>query len=122
MWDHFSRIRGGRFSTKDLGEAESLAVCLDEQARGRCLPFVTYDNAAAKEAAGVGVVTLDFLDTLAWLVGCGVLDADRANAIERAATPFDGWRRPPTYDGSIAQVVAARQTRVVVACAASKKP
>lgn len=112
-WDILCRIRGARFSTRDLGEAESLAVALAEAARGPLLPFVTYDNPATKQAAQLEVVTLDFLDTLAWLEGCGAVTGEQADAIEATAAAVDGWRRPAGYAGSIDTIGLARRVGTI---------
>jgi hypothetical protein len=117
-WDAFTRIRGGRFGTRDLGEEESLAVALTEAGEGRLLPFVTYDNPATKRAGVEGIVALDFLDTLAWLVGCGVMTVEEADEIEAMAAPADGWRRPVGYPGTIEGVREARQGAVLERTAA----
>ena len=58
-------------------------------------------------------MTLDFLDTLAWLVGCGVLTVDRADGIEALAGVVDGWKRPSGYGGSVETERKARQAAVV---------
>ena len=68
-WAHFTTLRGAQFSTRDLGEDESIAIALAAAEDGEWLPFVTYDRPATRDARESGVVTLDFLDTLAWLVG-----------------------------------------------------
>ncbi len=112
-WDTFCRLRGGQCSTRDLGEDESLAVALTMAEGGTLLPFVTYDCGASSDAIREGVVILDFLDTLAWLVGCGVLSAERADALEQDAGSVDGWKRPPGYTGAIESVRSRRQVAVV---------
>ncbi len=112
-WDAFATIRGGRPSTRDLGEDESLAVAVTAFGRGELFPFVTYDRGAADDAARLGVVTLDFLDTLAWLVHCGRLTAEQADAIEADARVEDGWRPPVGYTGSIETVQDARVAALV---------
>lgn len=109
-WEQFSRLRGHARSTRDLGEDESLAIALAEANEGNVLPFVTYDKGATSDAERERVVTLDFLDTLAWLVGCGVLSCEEADAIEVAATSAHGWKRPASYPGSIESIRAARQS------------
>lgn len=112
-WDAFCSIRGGRYATRDLGEDESLAVALTKAAEGELLPFVTYDRLATSRSGEMGVVTLDFLDTLAWLVGCGAVTEERADEIEGLAAAVDGWKRPTGYTGSIRTVLVARQAAVV---------
>ncbi len=112
-WQVFASLRGPRHSTRDLGEDESLAVALTQAERGVFLPFVTYDRIAARQSADRGVVTLDFLDTLAWLVACGVIEPDRADEIEASAVAIDGWKRPVGYVGEIQSVRSARQNSVV---------
>jgi hypothetical protein len=112
-WSAFCTLRGGRFATRDLGEDESIAVALAEAERGELLPFVTYDRLATSRSGGAGVVTLDFLDTLAWLVGCGVVTAQQADEIESLASVVDGWRRPAGYAGTIESVRETRQRAVV---------
>ena len=108
-WSAFGTIRGGRYATRDLGEAESLAVAVAEAEDGRLLPFVTYDKLATKQAGLKGVVTLDFLDTLSWLTGCGVITTEEADDVESLAGATDGWRRPTGYAGSVEDVAAARR-------------
>lgn len=117
-YEHFCLIQDQKHSTRHLGEKESLAVALARSEQGELLPFVTYDRGATSDAVLAGIVTLDFLDTLAWLVGCGVLTAERADEIEALATPLDGWKRPVGYTGSIETVRAARQSAVVQRIAA----
>lgn len=117
-WSHFCLIQAGKYSTRDLGERESFAVALARADEGELLPFVTYDRGATSEAETLGVVTLDFLDTIAWLVGCGALAAERADEIERLAIPVDGWKRPQGYTGSIESIRSARQVAVVERVAA----
>lgn len=112
VWEVFGRIRGGKLSTRDLGEAESIAVAVAEAEEGRLLPFVTYDNPATKLGDLHGVVTLDFLDTLAWLVGCGAITVERADEIEALASVEDGWKRPAGYAGNIESVRLTRQQAV----------
>jgi hypothetical protein len=113
VWELFCQLRGGEYSTRDLGEYESLAVALARAEEGEFLPFITYDRPATKQADDSRVVTLDFLDTLAWLVGCGVLTAPEADEIEGLASIEDGWKRPADYAGSIETVREARQAKVV---------
>jgi hypothetical protein len=59
-WDEFTLLRGGKFSNQDLGEDESLAVCLAEADRDRFLPLVTFDSRAANKAREAGVPVIDF--------------------------------------------------------------
>lgn len=92
-WEHFTLIRKG-FSTVDLGEDESMAVALAEADRGSQVPIVTYDDGATRKAHGLGIVTVSFLETLAWMVSCGLLTEEQAIEIEARAAARDGWRRP----------------------------
>jgi hypothetical protein len=112
-WELFGQLWGGRHTTRDLGEYESFAVALAMAENAELLPFVTYDLPAASQARQLDLVTLDFLDTLAWLVGCGALTVERANAIEALASVVDGWKRHPGYSGSIETEREARQAAVV---------
>jgi hypothetical protein len=112
-WALFGQIRGDRHSTRDLGEEESFAIALALAEEGELLPFVTYDRPATSQAKGLEIVTLDFLDTLAWLVGCGALTAERADEIEALAGVVDGWKRPSGYGGSIEAEREKRQAAVV---------
>ncbi|MBI4705070.1 MAG: hypothetical protein HY744_28520 [Deltaproteobacteria bacterium] len=114
---HLARLRGGRPSTRDLGEDESLAVALAAIDAGERVPFVSYDHQAARRAGQEGIVTLDFLDSLAWLVGCGTIEAERADQIARTAHRVDGWRPHPGYAGGIEIERLARQSRMVEAVA-----
>ena len=52
-WDLFSKIRGDRHSTRDLGEEESYPVALAMAEKGELLPFITYDRPAASRAVGL---------------------------------------------------------------------
>ena len=106
-WDAFCVLRGGEFSTADLGEDESLAICLAEARKGRFLPLVTFDRGAAKKAIANGVPTLDFLALLSWLVACGKLTSEEADAIEASASALNGWKRPAGYNGGLASVAVA---------------
>jgi hypothetical protein len=45
-WDQLAIVRGGLCSPRNLGEDESIALCLARAARGQRLPFVTYDRRA----------------------------------------------------------------------------
>ncbi|MFS8067118.1 MAG: hypothetical protein ACMG6S_12170 [Byssovorax sp.] len=117
-WEQLCLLRAGRCSTRDLGEDESLAVALTQIAQGEWLPFVTYDRQATRITTDLGVVALDFLDTLAWLVGCGVVTAERGDEIEALASMVDGWRRPAGYAGSIESVRGARQAHLIERVAA----
>ena len=92
-WSHFALIRKG-FSTVDLGEDESLAVALAEADRGNQVPIVTYDDAAAKKARSLGLATVSFLETLAWMHTCGLITEEQAAEIEARAAARDGWKRP----------------------------
>jgi hypothetical protein len=112
-WDELAVVRGGVCSPRDLGEDESIAICLAEATRGQAVPFATYDRRALSAAAGLGIATLDFLDTLAWLVGCGRLTAEEADTIEAKAGPCDGWKRPAGCTGSIDDVRADRQASLL---------
>ena len=112
-WDQLAVVRGGLCSPRNLGEDESIALCLAGAARGQRLPFVTYDRRALTLAAGFDVATMDFLDTLSWLVGCGRLTPEEADTIEAKAGPCDGWRRPAGYAGAIERVRADRQAALV---------
>ena len=118
-WDAFCRIRGSMLGTQDLGEQESIAVCVGEAQAGRLLPFVSYDRGAARIAVQNGVVVVDFLATLAWAVEVGAATAERADAIEDLAQSVNGWKRPPGYAGSIetcrAQLVAQTRTALLAA-------
>ena len=40
-YDKYCRLRGAHLGTNDLGELESIALCLDASASGRLQPFVT---------------------------------------------------------------------------------
>ncbi len=97
VWEEFSRIRGGRFSTRDLGEDESLAVCLARARQHRLLPLVTFDMKAAADADRAGVATIDFLSLLSWLAACGSLSYEAAEALEGLAAKRNGWKRPAFY-------------------------
>jgi len=112
-WDIFARLRGGIASTRDLGEDESLAIAIAQAQRKQHMPFVTYDVGAGETARDSGVVALDFLDTLAWLVACRRITAERADEIEVRARRVDGWKPPPDYLGSVAAELDRRTTRVV---------
>jgi hypothetical protein len=61
-----------------------------------------------------GVLTMDFLDTLAWLLGCGVLDEAEAEQIEQVASLCDGWRRPRDTERDLVSLCSARQEQLVV--------
>lgn len=112
-WNHLCLLRGGNYSTRNLGEAESIAVALADSDGGVLLPFVTYDDGATKLSSSRGIVTIDFLDTLSWLVSCAVLAVSDADAIATRATALDGWRPPHAYAGSIDTIRGARQAAVV---------
>lgn len=121
-WELFGELRGGRLGTRDLGEDESIAIALAHAERGQWLPFVTYDGGAAKQCMPRGVATLDFLDTLSWLTGCGVIEAERADEIEALAQRCDGWKRPIGYAGSIAAVRDKRQATSIARVGAWRSP
>lgn len=104
-WDQLTRIRD-EFSTVDLGEDESIAIALAEARRGNVVPFVTYDQGATLKAHGLGVATVSFLETLAWLIHCGLIDEGEAADLEQRATARDGWKRPPGNGGPVAEQVA----------------
>ena len=103
-WWHFALIRKG-FSTVDLGEDESLAVALAEADRGNQVPVVTYDDEAARKARGLGIATVSFLETLAWMHACGLITEEQAAEIEARAAARDGWRRPPGHTARWAELV-----------------
>lgn len=103
-WWHFALIREG-FSTVDLGEDESLAVALAEADRGNQVPLVTYDDGAARKARGLGIATVSFLETLAWMHACGLITEEQAAEIEARAAARDGWRRPPGHTAPWAELV-----------------
>ena len=113
FWSAFSRLRGARYNTRDLGDDELLAIAVTWADDGVRLPIVTYDAGAAKDALAEGLVAIDFLDTLAWLVGCGRLTADQANEVERRAQLLEGYRRSTSYSGQIDHVYEARQAELV---------
>lgn len=114
-WEHFSRLRGGTSSNQDLGEVESVALCLAHGERGVTLPFLTCDIKAGQLARQQGVVVVDFLDTLAWLLSCGVLGEAEAEQLEEKAQARDGWRRPQGVTGELSALVAERQGRLLTA-------
>lgn len=103
-WDHFVLIRKG-FSTVDLGEDESIAIALAEADRGTQIPIVTYDAEAAKKARGLGIATVSFLETLAWMHHCGLITEAQAAEIEARATAQDGWRRPAGHVAAWTELV-----------------
>jgi hypothetical protein len=115
-WEIFCRLRGGTYSNQNLGEIESVAVCLARADQGDCVPFITYDERASRLAREQGVLTMDFLDTLAWLLGCGVIDEAEAGQIEQAASRCDGWRRPRETESEkdLVALCPARQQQFVV--------
>lgn len=115
-WDHFARVRV-EFSTVDLGEDQSIAIALAEADLGNPMPIVTYDGGAAKKARGLGVATISFPETLAWMRSCGLLTEEQAAEIEARAAARDGWRPP-------AQVVlpATLIAQLHEALAPSRKP
>jgi predicted nucleic acid-binding protein len=112
-WDTYSTLIGAGATNNDRGELESIAVALTAGAADARLPFLCCDNKALKKSIRRGLVTLDFLDTLAWLVACGVLGVGDADAIELRAREVDGWQPPEGYAGSVETERAARQARVV---------
>jgi hypothetical protein len=65
---------------------------------------------------------MDFLDTLAWLVGCGQLSAAAADELEVLAASVDGWRRPTGYVGQIETVRERRQAALMERVAGSAPP
>ena len=77
--------------------------------------MVVFDARAGRDARDQGLVTLDFLDTMAWLVGCAVTSAEDADDLVRRAGPIDGWVPPAGYSGSIESVRAERQARFLAA-------
>ena len=104
-WEAFATVRGGRFGVGDLGEDESIAVCLAEAGKGKRLPLMTFDHSANRRALGFGIVTIDFLTTLSWLVRCGGYTVEEADALELRASQVNGWRRPKTYAGTLESIV-----------------
>jgi len=111
-WETFCLIRQ-RFSTRDLGEDESLAVCLAEASRGHLLPFVTFDGKGTADANSQGVVTLGFLELLSWLVELGSLTLTEADTLEELAIVRNGWKRPTNYSGSLHTVEQQLRDRVI---------
>jgi predicted nucleic acid-binding protein len=109
-YEQFCRLRGATATTRDLGEDETIALALDARARGEALPVVIFDDRAGRDAVAEGLTVLDFLDTVSWLVGCGLIAPGDADALVQRAGPLDGFRPPPGYGGSIESVRAARQT------------
>ncbi len=100
-WDVFCQVRGGLFSNQDMGEDESLAICVAEAQKDRLLPLVTFDKGAAGKALKFGVPTVDFLSLLSWLIACGSLSHEEADAIEALAAQRNGWKRPSFYQGRL---------------------
>lgn len=100
-WDVFCQVRGAVFSNQDMGEDESLAICVTEARKGRLLPLVTFDKGAAAKAAQFRVPTVDFLSLLSWLVACGSLSHEEAEALEVMAAKCNGWKRPSFYQGQL---------------------
>lgn len=105
-WNCFVQLRD-RMGTKDIGEDASLAIALVQASKGNVLPLVIFDDGAAKKAAKLGVPTISFLETLAWLVACDVLTIDEAEALERLAAVRDGWKRPPDQAAPLASQLDA---------------
>jgi predicted nucleic acid-binding protein len=103
-WKNFSLIRNS-FSTVDLGEDQSIALALTEADRGKQTPLVTYDYGAEKKANALGVITISFLETLAWLMSCKKISLQEAEKIEARATARDGWRRPIHQVGPLGDLV-----------------
>ncbi len=100
-WEVFCQVRGGLFSHQDMGEDESLAICVTEAQKDRLLPLVTFDKGAAGKAVRFGVPTMDFLSLLSWLVACGSLSYEEADALEALAAQRNGWKRPSFYQGGL---------------------
>jgi hypothetical protein len=119
-WSHFARIRRG-FSTVDLGEDESLAVALAEAERGNPVPIVTYDRGATKKARSFGIAIVSFLETLAWMLTCGLITAEQAIEIEARAAARDGWTRPPEHAGSPAELMLPGRETLEAALQAAKR-
>lgn len=119
-WKHFALVRG-EFSTVDLGEDQSIAIALAEADRDNPMPIVTYDNGAEKKAHGFGVATVSFLETLAWLVSCGLLAVEEAEDLEQRAVARDGWRRSAGQAGSLAAQVSSLCEVLGSALAAAKQ-
>jgi hypothetical protein len=118
-WDAFCRERGGLVGTANLGEQESIAICVAESQRGEPWPLVTYDAGPGRRAQHLGLVVIDFLTTLAWCVEVGALTDKEANTIEDRAQVLNGWKRPAGYDGDIesqrSRLVAATRDAVRIA-------
>jgi hypothetical protein len=122
-WERLCLLRQG-FSNRDLGEDESLAVCMAELSRGRLLPFATFDHTGTADARRLGVMTLGFLDLLCWLVELGSLTFEDAGRIEELARYRNGWKRPADYSGpieAISQATLARTREAFTAWAASPR-
>lgn len=124
-WSRFAQLRS-RMGTKDIGEDASLAIALEQASRGHVLPLVVYDVHAAKKAAALGVPTISFLETLAWLVACDVLTVEEAEALERLASVRDGWKRQTDQAAPLASqldaLVGALQPQVERARSMIVKP
>jgi hypothetical protein len=123
-WDHFTLIRRG-FSTVDLGELgedESIAVALAEADRGNQVPIVTYDDGAARKARGLGIAIVSFLETLAWIMTCGLLTEEQAVEIEERAAARDGWRRPQGQVGPRTDLVRLLPEALESAPRATRRP
>lgn len=120
-WQYFTRVRE-RMGTRDIGEDASLAIALARADRGEFLPFVVFDDRASRKAREHKIATLSFLETLAWLVSCGVATIDDAERIEQRAAVHDGWRRPTTQAGPLAEQIATLVTESRTRIEASRTP
>lgn len=118
FWSDFSRLRADRYSTRDLGDDELLAVAATHAAEGVLFPLLTYDRGAAANAAREGLITLDFIDTLAWLVGCGRLSEEAADDVLVLARRLDGYQPPPGYPGNLSAIRVQRQQATIERTAA----
>lgn len=105
-------LRGDGAGQRDLGEDTSIAACVAALQRGERIPLAVDDRRATSAAASLGIVTLDFLDVLAWTVELGSCTAERGDAIERLARAANGWRPPQGYSGRIEDTRADRVARI----------
>jgi hypothetical protein len=119
-WSHFARIRS-EFSTVDLGEDESIAVALAEADRDRPIPIVTYDEKAARKARSLEIVTISFLETLAWMRACELITEEQATEIEARAATRDGWRRPRDHVGPLTNLLPTLREALDSALQAAKR-
>lgn len=111
-WNEFCLLRGEGKATRDLGEDESIAICLADAKRGRILPFATFDRRPGRRAQELSIVVLDFLAVLCFLCTTGTLTIEQADKIETLAARINGWRRPQGCPVSIESLIEPTIERI----------